>query len=146
MGATISVVKTLIVPAAISLILFLITTYVLIPIWQRYRNRYSQYLPLETISTQTLSLRARIQGAMARFIIPSAWRARVSDDVVVAERNSFDSDEGEELDEVDESTTRRVLDQSRNSDTMDSTPRLSRDLEEGFMDDSDEEIEGARGR
>jgi hypothetical protein len=117
----------LIVPAAISLILFLITTYVLIPIWQRYRNRYSQYLPLETISTQTLSLRARIQGAMARFIIPSAWRARVSDDVVVAERNSFDSDEGEELDEVDESTTRRVLDQSRNSDTMDSTPRLSRE-------------------
>ncbi|GAB1314332.1 hypothetical protein MFIFM68171_04542 [Madurella fahalii] len=146
MGATFSVVKTLIVPAVISLILFLVTTYAVIPLWQRYRNRYSQYLPLETISNQTLSLRARMQGAMARFMMPSAWRARVSDHLVVAERSSFDSDEGEELGEVDEPTARRVLDHRRDNDAIDSTRRLSRDLEEGFMDDSDEESGSALGR
>ncbi|KAK3308646.1 uncharacterized protein B0T15DRAFT_550866 [Chaetomium strumarium] len=139
MGATVSAIKTLIVPAIVSLLLFLISTFVLVPLWQRYRNRYSQYLPLETISNQTLSLRARMQGAMARFMTPSVWRARVSERVAVAERGSFDSEEGEELSEVDEPIGRRVLDQQRGSNTIDSSRRLSRDLEEGFMDDSDEE-------
>ncbi|KAK3297537.1 uncharacterized protein B0H64DRAFT_126034 [Chaetomium fimeti] len=143
MGSTFAVIKTLIVPAVISLVLFLVATFVLVPLWQRYRNRYSQYLPLETISNQTLSLRARMQGAVVRFMAPSAWRARASDGIVVAERGSFDSEEGEELGDVDETTARRVLDQQRD-DPVDSTRRLSRDLEEGFMDDSDDEPERAR--
>ncbi|KAK4156490.1 serine/threonine protein phosphatase [Chaetomidium leptoderma] len=113
MGATFSVIKTLVIPAIISLILFLGATFVLIPLWQRYRNRYSQYLPLETISNQTLSLRGRMQGAMVRFMAPSAWRARVSDRVVVADRSSFDSEDGEELDDVDEPVARAVLDSQR---------------------------------
>ncbi|AEO62826.1 uncharacterized protein THITE_2107498 [Thermothielavioides terrestris NRRL 8126] len=122
-----SVGQTLIVPAIISLILFLVSTFVLVPLWQRYRNRYSQYLPLETISNQTLSLRARVQSAVARFTVPSAWRARGSDRVAVAERNSFDSDEGEELNEVDDAVSRRVLDQQRGNHPVDSTRRLSRE-------------------
>ncbi|KAH6850802.1 hypothetical protein B0I37DRAFT_372432 [Chaetomium sp. MPI-CAGE-AT-0009] len=142
MGSTFAVIKTLIVPAAISLVLFLVVTFVLVPFWQRYRNRYSQYLPLETISNQTLSLRARMQSAVVRFMAPSAWRARASDGIVVAERRSFDSEEGEELGDVDETTARRVLDQQRGN-PVDSTRRLSRDLEEGFMDDSDDEPERA---
>jgi hypothetical protein len=63
---------------------------------------------------------------MARFFAPSAWRARVSDRVVVAERSSFDSEDGEELGEVDDTVVRRVLDRQR-GDHIESTPRLSRE-------------------
>ncbi|KAK4105016.1 hypothetical protein N658DRAFT_493132 [Parathielavia hyrcaniae] len=146
MGATVSAIKTLIVPAIISLLLFLVLTFVLLPLWQRYRNRYSHYLPLETISNQTLSLRGRMQGAMVRFLAPSVWRARVSDRVVVADRTSSDSEDGEELGEVDETTVRQVLDRLRTVHVDSTTPRLSRDLEEGFMDDSDDENEHGRGQ
>ena len=118
--------KTLIVPAIVSLLLFLVLTFGLFPLWQRYRNRYSQYLPLETISSHTLSLRARVQGAVVRFMAPSVWRARVSEHVVVAGRNSFDSDDGEELGAVDEATARAVLDQRRGA-AIDSSRRLSRE-------------------
>ncbi|KAK4460234.1 hypothetical protein QBC42DRAFT_272925 [Cladorrhinum samala] len=142
MGNTFSAVKTLIVPAIISLIIFLISTFVIVPLWRRYRNRYSQYLPLDTISNQTMSLRARMQSAITNFLISSTWRARMPDSVVVAGRGSFDSDDGEELGDVDEAATGRT-----NSNEIDSTRRLSRDLEQGFIDDSDEEAEvTGRGR
>ncbi|KAK3378162.1 hypothetical protein B0H63DRAFT_479038 [Podospora didyma] len=143
MGATFSVVKTLIVPALISLILFLVSTYLLVPLWQHYRIRYSQYLPLETISNQTLSIRHRVQNAIANIVIPSAWRFR-REHVDIADGDSdagFDSDEGEELGEVDDSA-RSGREQERHS--IDNTRRLSRDLEEGFRDDSDEESEDGR--
>jgi len=118
--------QTLLVPAIISLILFIVATFVLVPLWQRYRNRYSQYLPLDTITNQTLSLRGRIHAAMMRFAGPTSWRPRASDRVVVADRSSFDSEEGEELDAVDEGVARRVLDQQRGG-PIDSTRRLSRE-------------------
>lgn len=121
-----SLAQTLIVPAVISLLLFLVSTFVLLPLWQRYRNRYSQYLPLETISNQTLSLRGRMQGAMVRFMSPSTWRVRAADRVVVAGRASFDSEDGEELDEVDDIVARAVVDQARGNNA-DSTRRLSRE-------------------
>ncbi|KAK1760718.1 electron transport complex subunit C [Echria macrotheca] len=145
MGASFAVIKTLIAPAIISLILFLLSTYVLYPLWQHYRTRYSNYLPLETISSQTSSLRTRIQDAIARFLAPSLWRRSVTDTLVVAESGSdagFDSDDGEELGAVHHPSG--VLGHSR--PTIDSIPRLSRDLEEGFMDDSDDELDHSGGR
>jgi hypothetical protein len=63
---------------------------------------------------------------MGRFVVPSTWRARPSDRVVVAERNSFDSEDGEELGNVDDTVGRRVLDQQRGNH-VDSTRRLSRE-------------------
>ena len=63
---------------------------------------------------------------MARFSVPSAWRARPSDRIVVAERSSFDSEDGEELGDVDETVARRVLDQQRGN-YADSERRLSRE-------------------
>ncbi|KAL2263027.1 hypothetical protein VTK26DRAFT_8552 [Humicola hyalothermophila] len=147
MGATVDAVKTLFAPALISLIIFLTLTYVLVPFWIRYRNRYSQYLPLDTISNSTSSIRSRIQGLFARFMMPPLWRARASERVVVAERTSFDSEDGEELGDVYESTARRGVDQQRGNSTADNTRRLSRDLEEGFLsDESDRETERTRGR
>lgn len=68
-----------------------------------------------------------MQGAFAGLMLPSMWRARVSDRLVVAERNSFDSDDGEELGDVDEVVVQRILDRQRGIQTVDSTRRLSRE-------------------
>ncbi|EPE29871.1 hypothetical protein GLAREA_01031 [Glarea lozoyensis ATCC 20868] len=106
MGATFSVIKTLIVPAIISLILYLIISYLLVPIWKRYRGRYSNYLPLDTISTQTTSWRQKIQSALIGLLIPSRWQEHFNQNryTVSAEDggSDFDENEGEELFDVDE--------------------------------------------
>ncbi|KAK4193098.1 hypothetical protein QBC35DRAFT_482620, partial [Podospora australis] len=107
MGATFSAIKTLIVPALISLIIFLVFSFVLFPLWQRYRNRYSQYLPLDTISNGTSSIRARIQGSISRFFLPYVWRPTLSDRITVAGRSSFGSEDGEELGDVDDTSAQR---------------------------------------
>ncbi|KAF4332660.1 hypothetical protein FBEOM_13545 [Fusarium beomiforme] len=130
-----SVIKTLIVPAVISLILFILLTYVLIPLWRRYA-RYSQYLPLNTLTSQTSTLRQRITSRIA------IWRSNrgvafVSDD---GSDNGLDEDDGEELGNVDEDTWRQMEADTRAA-RPDNTRRLSRDLEEGFRDDSDDEPE-----
>ncbi|PSS00821.1 hypothetical protein BD289DRAFT_8302 [Coniella lustricola] len=149
MGTTVSTVKTLIVPAVIALLVFVLATYILLPLWRRYRSsRYGAYLPLETISSGTLSLRYRVQNAIARWIVPSTWRERIQDRLVVAvgpgSDNGYNSEEGEELDEVPEDEDMRArLDRearrSQSSGRPDLERRLSRDLEEGFRDDSDED-------
>ncbi|RGP62005.1 hypothetical protein FSPOR_9560 [Fusarium sporotrichioides] len=128
-----SVIKTLIVPAVISLLLFILLTYVLIPLWRRYA-RYSQYLPLDTLSSHTSSLRERITARVA------AWRS--NRDVAFASDDGFDDglddDDGEELGNVDEATWRQMEADTRAA-RPDNARRLSRDLEEGFRDDSDDE-------
>ncbi|KAH9217626.1 hypothetical protein DL95DRAFT_386474 [Leptodontidium sp. 2 PMI_412] len=145
-----SVLKTLVIPAIISLILYLIVSYVVVPIWKRYRGRYSQYLPLDTISTQTSSIRQRVLDAIAKWVLPSAWRSQFNRDqyTVSAEDGSgsdFDEEDGEELYEVDDNRREALsLDARRGGD--DDGRRLSRDLEEGFKDDSDEEDEERQGR
>ncbi|KAI4864641.1 hypothetical protein F4820DRAFT_422966 [Hypoxylon rubiginosum] len=147
MGPTISVVKTLIVPAVISLILFLLSSYVLVPLWRFYHARYSHYLPLDTISNHTSSMRVRIQDAIARWLIPSRWRIGGGDRVVVGADDAsdlgFSSEEGEELDEVDDDRRHALSLDTHHVDGTDSMRRLSRDLEEGFRDDSDEEDDNA---
>ena len=62
------------IPAVISLILFLVSTYALIPLWRRYRARYSQYIPLDRISDHTSTIRGRVQDALARWLMPANWR------------------------------------------------------------------------
>ncbi|KAH8163100.1 hypothetical protein CIB48_g5148 [Xylaria polymorpha] len=149
MGTTISVIKTLLIPALISLVLFLVLTYLVLPLWRHYRNRYSQYLPLDTISTQTTSLRIRMQDALARWISStSRWRLRNGDRVVVADDESdvgFGSEEGEELNEVDEDR-RHALSLDTHHQHADNNRRLSRDLEEGFRDDSDNDDDDRESR
>ncbi|KAI1260045.1 hypothetical protein F5Y18DRAFT_407255 [Xylariaceae sp. FL1019] len=142
MGATISVIKTLLIPAIISLVLFLVSTYLIFPLYQHYRNRYSQYLPLDSLSTRTTSLRIRIQDAIAQWLMPSRWRIGSRDQVVVAGDNEsdigFGSEDGEELNEVDEDR-RHALSLDTHHQQPNSDRRLSRDLEEGFRDDSEDE-------
>ncbi|KAI1135108.1 hypothetical protein F5Y05DRAFT_182403 [Hypoxylon sp. FL0543] len=147
MGSTLSVVKTLIIPAVISLILFLVSTYVLVPLWRHYRTRYSQYLPLDTISTHTSSIRGRVQTTIARWLLPSRWRLNLRERLVVGDDASdlgFSSEEGEELDEVDDDRRHALSLDTHSPEHVDSMRRLSRDLEEGFRDDSDEEDDSTR--
>ncbi|KAJ5033433.1 uncharacterized protein L3040_008549 [Drepanopeziza brunnea f. sp. 'multigermtubi'] len=138
-----SVLKTLVVPAIISLILYLTISYAVVPVWTRYKSRYGQYLPLDTISTHTSSWRQRILGAIAKRLLPSTWRADFGRDryAVSAQDGSgsdFDEEEGEELYEVDDHR-REALSQDARRGRDEDGRRLSRDLEEGFKDDSEDE-------
>jgi len=131
------------VPALISLALYILLSYLLIPIWRRYRNRYSQYLPIDRITTRTTSLRHRLQGALVDFLLPSSWRSdfnrgRFAISPHEGSDSGFDDDEGEELFEVDDNRREALsLDARRGRD--EDGRRLSRELEEGFKDDSDDE-------
>lgn len=58
--------------------------------------------------------------------------------------SDFDEDEGEELYEVDDGRREALSLDARRGRDVDGR-RLSRDLEEGFRDDSDEEGEGRSG-
>lgn len=136
-------------PAIISLILYLLISFLIVPVWKRYRGRYSNYLPLDAISTQTTSLRQKVQEALVQLLVPSGWRAHFDRNrhAVSAQDgmggSEFDDEEGEELFDVDDNRREALsLDARRGRD--EDGRRLSRDLEEGFKDDSDDETEDDR--
>ncbi|KJZ71875.1 hypothetical protein HIM_08720 [Hirsutella minnesotensis 3608] len=137
-NSTLALVKTLVIPAVVSLVIFLALTFVLLPVWRRYRNRYAQYLPLDSLSERTSSLRHRIMGRFTTFTPLATFLGGRT--VVFAPSSSMDPDaeDGEELDDVDEEIW-RAIERHIPAAQLDNTRRLSRDLEEGFMDDSDEE-------
>ncbi|KAL7805555.1 hypothetical protein V8C44DRAFT_340494 [Trichoderma aethiopicum] len=127
MGDTLAGIKTLVIPAVISLILFLLLTFVVVPVWRRYRSRYSQYLPLDAISEHTTSLRYRITGRLLRIAsLPFTWRR---DGLVAssgAAGNARDLEEGEELEDIDDDIA-QVLEAIARSRRPDHTRRLSRE-------------------
>ncbi|CAG8959640.1 hypothetical protein HYFRA_00001543 [Hymenoscyphus fraxineus] len=145
MGSALSLIKTLLVPAIISLILYLLVSFLIVPIWKRYRGRYSNYLPIDAISTQTTSFRHKVQEALVQLLVPSSWRTQFERSRQTASAqdglgSEFDDEDGEELFDVDDNRREALsLDARRGRD--DDGRRLSRDLEEGFKDDSDEETE-----
>jgi len=100
-------------------------------------------VPLETISTRTSSFRQYLRSALAGLFLPSSWRSERNRHPVNAQDGLDDEewdDEGEELFEVDDNRREALsLDARRGRD--DDGFRLSRDLEEGFKDDSDDEPE-----
>ena len=58
---------------------------------------------------------------------------------------SIFDEEGENMAEMNMSASRRVALESRGSFVVDQQMRLSRDLEEGFMDDSDDDDDDGDG-
>lgn len=83
-----------------------------------------------------------MQRSLTNFILPPAWRAnyghRYADTAEDGGGSDFDSDDGEELFEVDENRREALsLDARRGVD--EDGRRLSRELEEGFKDDSGDE-------
>lgn len=130
-----SLAKTLLIPAVISLALYLLLSFLIVPFFRRYHQRYSQYLPLQAISAHTLSLRDRIADAVMRFFLPSAWRRQTD---AQHDNISIFDEEGEIMVGMDMDPSRREA-LERRRDTADASSRLSRDLEQGFMDDSDDD-------
>ncbi|PTB69550.1 hypothetical protein BBK36DRAFT_1156119 [Trichoderma citrinoviride] len=129
MGDTLSGIKTLVIPAVISLILFLVLTFVVVPVWRRYRSRYSQYLPIDAISEHTTSLRYRITGRLLRIAsLPFTWRRDRQQVASGAAGGLTDRDleEGEELEDIDDDI-RQVLEAIARSRRPDNTRRLSRE-------------------
>ncbi|KKK17926.1 hypothetical protein P175DRAFT_0442120 [Aspergillus ochraceoroseus IBT 24754] len=145
MGSASNLAKTLLIPAVISLTLYVLISFVIVPFFRRYHQRYSQYLPLETISAHTSSLRDRIADAVMRRFLPSSWReqAHLPD---AHDNISILDEEGEIMVGMNVDPAHREALERRRSTAADDS-RLSRDLEEGFMDDSEEEDEeGDRDR
>ncbi|OCL14220.1 hypothetical protein AOQ84DRAFT_435833 [Glonium stellatum] len=143
--------KTIFIPALAALIVYLLLNYVILPFVRRHRHRYNQYLPVrsgfESISSGTTSLRHRISDALYALFVPTSWRHRhraVVDGSYGAEHNEdelFDEEEGEGMVGFDIDERRREALERRRSSVGDDDRRLSRELEEGFKDDSDDEEE-----
>jgi hypothetical protein len=125
--------------------------YLIIPFFRRYHQRYAHYLPLNTISAHTLTLRERIADSLMHFFLPSSWsllRRRGGMPEDNHDAISIYEEEGEHMTAMDITVARREALERRRS-TSEAQERLSRDLEEGFMDDSsddDEEEEERRRR
>jgi hypothetical protein len=114
--------QTLVVPAVISLLLFLVLTFIVVPLWRYYRLRYGQYLPLDSITSHTTSLRQRVTDSLVQFMVNPPWRRNRGP--VPAEDN--DLEEGEELDVVDDDMWDAV-DSRIQTGPPDTTSRLSRE-------------------
>ena len=72
-----------------------------------------------------------------RFFLPSSWRAGAH--IEDHENIDIDDDEGEMLIGMNIDAARRHVLGRRQNTAPEIESRLSRELEEGFMDDSDEE-------
>ncbi|KAI9369779.1 hypothetical protein BJX61DRAFT_549339 [Aspergillus egyptiacus] len=139
MGSASDLAKTLFIPAVISLTLYVLISFVIVPFFRRYHQRYSQYLPLETITAHTSSLWERIADVIMRRFLPSSWRAQA--DITDAHDNiSILDEEGEIMVGMNTDSAHREALERRRSTVAEDEGRLSRELEEGFMDDSDEDV------
>ncbi|KAJ5570313.1 uncharacterized protein N7459_009743 [Penicillium hispanicum] len=129
--------QTILIPASIALTVYCLFSFLIIPFFRRHHQRYSQYLPLHTISAHTLSLRDRMADAVMRFFLPSSWRRGAH--VENHENIDIDDEEGEIMIGMGMDATRREALERHRGSAIEPESRLSRELEEGFMDDSDEE-------
>ncbi|KAL4801704.1 hypothetical protein BDV18DRAFT_72138 [Aspergillus unguis] len=138
MGSASSLAKTLLIPAVISLVLYVLISFLIVPFFRRYHQRYSQYLPLETITARTSSLWERMLDAIMRRFLPSTWRqqAHISD---ANDNVSILDEEGEIMVGMNMDDAHREALERRRSTVAEDEGRLSRELEEGFIDDSDDE-------
>jgi hypothetical protein len=107
---------------------------------RNHRNRYNQYLPLETISSTSTTLRDRLAELVTR--IATSRRERVVDGRrESSDENVFGDEEGESMVGFDVERRERSVRGGRTEalGMVSSDGRLSRELEEGFKDDSSEE-------
>lgn len=154
----------------ISAVFYLVIFHALLPLYRRHRARYSQYLPLQSASLsshlpgalQPSSLRDRLSTFFVRLFLPSTWAFRNRfarrDSVISADGELFDAESGEAMVGFDiqdrsrrrDGMERQLSNMNAATRTVSGTPnaieasdrRLSRELEEGFRDDSEDESDG----
>lgn len=80
-----------------------------------------------------------------RFFLPSSWRRNAHIDDADNDNISIDEEEGELMVGMNMDPRRREALERRRSSAPETESRLSRELEEGFMDESDEEEREVRG-
>lgn len=102
-----------------ALSIFVVSKFVLVPLWRRYRQRYGQYMPVD-ISSHTMGLRDRFHTAYTGFIMRRRNRHAAGDD---ASDDGFMED-GEELGDVNGDAWNRA---ARRADSDPSDQRLSRE-------------------
>ena len=130
--------QTILVPPLIALAIYLVIVYTIIPLYRR-RGRYSQYIPISLpLSSSNTGgqgfvsrARERVLDALSPFVIGNRWRRRGSQASVDSMFGDEELEEGAGIGEI-------VVVNRRNSGAGEDR-RLSRELEVGFRDDSDEE-------
>ncbi|KAI9831981.1 MAG: hypothetical protein M1826_002710 [Phylliscum demangeonii] len=156
--------QTLVVPAVISLVLYLAIAHLVWPWLRRRRRRYHQYLPVDgVVATRGASLRLRFVGLL-RFVRTAVTGARARRGVVDGADGSgdgdgvgdgegdgdgsrVDPDEGEHMVWFDVDPQRReALQRRAAAGFAPAERRLSRELEEGFRDDSDSDSDSDHER
>ncbi|KAK6429712.1 hypothetical protein LTR95_014137 [Oleoguttula sp. CCFEE 5521] len=139
------IIKILFLPALIAASLYALFGYILIPLARRHRERYNQYLPPNAIQSTSTTLRDRLADLVIRLATRGQRRsaANLRDD---SDDNVFGDEEGESMVGFDVERRERGVRGGR-VEVLGSDRRLSRELEEGFKDDSSEEGGGEdRGR
>ncbi|MCJ1259199.1 hypothetical protein MMC24_007035 [Lignoscripta atroalba] len=137
--------KTIFLPPLVALLIYLLSIYIILPLYRR-RVRYSNYLPLP-LSTNSSTpsnpqsllnrTRDRILSSLSPFTSGTRWQRRGSTS------SSVEYFGDEELEEGYPGGGDEVLRSGREAGEE---RRLSRELEVGFRDDSDEEngVEGGQ--
>ncbi|KAI9785265.1 MAG: hypothetical protein M1816_000451 [Peltula sp. TS41687] len=144
--------KSILIPALISLTLYVVFSYLLLPFVRRHRHRYNQYVPLNSLAARTTSIRHRIYDGLIALLFPSSWfrgrDGRLGDDDGSERAGDEDEDdlltdaeEGESMVGLELDAERREALERRRGEFGEGERRLSRELEEGFRDDSDDEQE-----
>lgn len=139
--------QILFLPFLISSILYLLLAHLLLPLYRTHRARYNNYLPMPaSLSSTSDSIRSRAANFLTRLALPRS-QAQTSASGGVRRDSSedlFGDEEGETMVGFDyrDRTERGV--RGGRVESLWSDGRLSRDLEEGFRDDSSEEGENER--
>lgn len=170
-----SFIKTIFIPLLVAALLYVLVSFVLLPLHRRYVRKYQHYLPLHAASADsafsTLSsttspswIRARLSGlysslsARLPFALPFAATPRTASATQLGGYNDdddddFDIDDGEGegmvgFEPMERERRREALERQRGAqEASRSERRLSRELEEGFRDSSSEsENEGTDPR
>lgn len=97
-------------PAIIAVVLYALLAYAIVPLVKRHRERYSQYVPLDSISRGTHNLRDRISSTITAWVVP---QRHLVFDAANSQRGSGSDDDfvfdGDQLAGFDvESSDRRV--------------------------------------
>ncbi|KAF2764742.1 hypothetical protein EJ03DRAFT_355491 [Teratosphaeria nubilosa] len=90
------VFKALFLPALVALALYALLSFALLPLWRAHRARYSQYIPLDTLSQRTESLRERWKRRLLGWVLPGSMRWR-REGGMEGEAVVFGDEEGERM-------------------------------------------------